>query len=176
LIERRDAENLALLEVVVERFPEDPEIRLLFATALLPFRPAEVPWQAATAIQLDPDDPGRLTRAASILFHLDELEAARSYAARASRLMPPGFALASDLLSLGAKFAAMDGDPELAEEALREAVDAAPDREDLARDLATFLADCGRQTEALAVIDAALTTVRHQGKLIGLRDKLAAGS
>jgi Flp pilus assembly protein TadD len=86
LREGRDAENLEFLESAVARYPQDPEIRLLYATALVPFRPDKAPWQVATAIELDKNDPWRLTRAASLMFHLGELEASRSYAARAAEL------------------------------------------------------------------------------------------
>ncbi len=62
LLDGRDAENLEFLEDAIERFPQDPEVRLLYGTALVPFRPEEAPWQLATAIKLDMDNPWRLTR------------------------------------------------------------------------------------------------------------------
>jgi Flp pilus assembly protein TadD len=176
LLRRRDRENLAILTNAVERFPEDPEIRLLYATALLPFRPEDAAWEVATAIDLDPDDPGRLTRAASLMFHLDELDAARSYAARATQFAPPGFVFGPELANLDGKLAALDGDHQLAEDALRTAMDAEPEEESFARDLATFLADMGRQADALAVIDEALRVVRDRERLIRLRKEMATRS
>jgi Flp pilus assembly protein TadD len=176
LRERRDEQNLLLLERAVDQFPEDPEIRLLFATALLPFRPEESPLRAAEAIDLDPDHPGRLTRAARLMFYLGEVEEARSYGARAAQLAPPDFHLAPDLVNLGGLLAALDGDDVLAEEALRAAVEAEPDDEAFARDLAGFLAKHGRRSEALGVIDRALNLASEHGKLERLRHQIATES
>lgn len=176
LVEGRDAENLELLESAIKRFPDDPEIRLLYATALVPFRPNEAPWQAATAIQLDPDSPSRLTRAASLMFHLGELEAARSYTARASRLAPQDFALEAGLTNIAGMIAAAQGDDALAERALRQAAEAEPQQEVFARELATFLAARGRLVEALSVIDGALPLARDSQKLSCLRADLASES
>ncbi len=174
LVGRRDAENLQLLESTIQRFPDDPEVRLLYATALVPFRPNEAPWQAATAIQLDPDSPSRLTRAASLMFYLGELEAARSYTARASRLAPEDFELEADLTNIAGVIAAACGDDALAERALTEATEAEPQREVFARDLATFLADRGRLAEALDAIDRALTRVGDTTQLSRLRADLVS--
>jgi Flp pilus assembly protein TadD len=173
LRQRRDQENLALLTDAVERFPDHPEIRMLYATTLIPSRPDDAVWEAATAIQLDPDDPWRLTRAASLMFHLGELDTARDYAARASQLSPPNFALELVLVNLGGKLAAAEGNQELAEEALRAAVEEEPEEEAYARDLAAFLANLGRKADALRVIDEALQVVRQREKLIRLREQLA---
>ncbi len=93
LLGGRDAENLEFLENAIERFPQDPEVRLLYGTALVPFRPEEAPWQLATAIKLDMDNPWRLTRAACLLLDLGEVEASRSYAARAVQFAPEKFSL-----------------------------------------------------------------------------------
>ena len=174
LREKRDAENLALLEQAAERFPEDPEIRLLLATALVPFRPEEARWQAATAVQLDADNPWRLKRAASLLFHLGEVDAAYSYAARASQLAREDHLLEVELANLGGRIAARRGQLALAEEALRLAVELDPDEEAFARDLAKFLADTDRGAEALEVIDRAVESVGQKDNLERLRESLTS--
>lgn len=174
LADGRDAENLQLLERAVTRFPEDPEIRLLYATALVPFRPGEAPWQAATAIQLDPDSPSRLTRAASLLFHLGELAPAKSYAARASWLAPDDFKLEAGLSNVVGMIAAVQGDDALAERALREAAESEPQHDVYARDLATFLAERNRTADAISVIDRAIALARDSRKLNALRTKLVS--
>jgi tetratricopeptide (TPR) repeat protein len=96
---------LFLTERAIRRFPEDPEIRYRYAVALLPFRPEDAPSQAARSVALDPDDPGRLVRAASVLLNLGQIEAAQSYLERAEELAPPDFIFAEELLALQARLA-----------------------------------------------------------------------
>jgi Flp pilus assembly protein TadD len=174
LSEDRDREAVALLEAAMRRFPSDPEIRLTYATGLLALRPEDAPWQFAKAIELDPQDPVRLTRAAVMLFHLGELSAARSYGARAAKLVPPDFVFAPELANLGGLLAALDGDDALAEDGLRAAVEAEPNRESFARDLAKFLAERHRTEEALKVVDDALELTGDREKLERLRSELAS--
>src|SRR5262245_1216683 len=83
LVERRDAENLALLEVAKDRYPHDPDVRLLYGVSLIPFRPEDAPRQLATAVALDPGNAERIARAASVLEALGELDAAEDYVLRA---------------------------------------------------------------------------------------------
>lgn len=175
-----DEESLRLLRDAIEQFPDDPEIRLLYGTALVPSHPEDAPWQLATAIKLDPDDPWRLTRAASLLYYLGQTHAARSYAARAVRLAPTDFVLAPDLTNLGGKLSALEGDHALAEEAFKAAVEACPDRPDFAYDLANFLVERERSAEARSVIEEALERIDRHGsardardarRLIALRDE-----
>jgi tetratricopeptide (TPR) repeat protein len=101
--------------------------------------------------------PTRLTRAAGLLFNLGEVEAAKSYTARAIQFAPPNFLFEAELKNLGGKLAALEGDMSLAEEGLRAANEAEPDRDAFARDLATFLVDQNRTAEALEVVDRALS-------------------
>ena len=75
--EGRHEENLALLEGAVRRFPEDPEIRLWYGVVLVRYRKEEAFEQLATAIELEPSNPVRLTRAATVTFWNGETEAAR---------------------------------------------------------------------------------------------------
>lgn len=168
----RDQESFELLSEAIERHPADPEIRLLYATALVGVRPDDAPWEIASAIQLDLDDPWRLTRAASLMFGLGEFESARAYASRAADLAPAGFAFEAELANLGGKLAAMQGQLELAEEALRAAVAAEPDEASFVGDLASFLADHGHRAEALALLDDAAGIVADSRKLDRLRSRL----
>jgi Flp pilus assembly protein TadD len=103
------AEFLSFTETAIERFPHDAELRLMYATALMPFRPNEVAWQAATAVSFDTDDPGYLTRAARLLPFCGEIEAAESYIARANEFAPPDFLFANELADLKVRVAELRG-------------------------------------------------------------------
>lgn len=166
------AENLHFLQDAITRFPDDPEVRIQYATALLPFRPDEAPWQAATAIDLDPGNPWRLVRAASLLYHMRELEAARAYVARAADLAPEDFEFGPELANLGGKLAALVGHDAVAEEALRAALDAEPHRSDFGGDLASFLLERDRSIEARAILEQALRVTPADERLRRLHDQL----
>lgn len=172
LIERRYAEGLQLLEAAVRRFPRDPELRLLFGTFLVETRPDEAPEQLAEAIRLDVDNPVRLVRAAGMLFALGYVDAASSYAARAIDLTPDGFVLEAEVINLSGLIAAAKGHDELAEEALRDAIELDSSNEFFVRDLARFLAERGRTSEAIAAIDTSVSSVRGPAVLAKLRDEL----
>src|SRR5271156_5540391 len=60
--ERRYEENRAFLEDAVRRFPSDPEIRVMYATALEPFAPDRVREELDLAITLDPESAWNLVR------------------------------------------------------------------------------------------------------------------
>jgi Flp pilus assembly protein TadD len=169
LIDKRREDYLEFMETAVDRFPDDPEIRLLYATALLPYAPDRVAVQVATAIQLESNNPWRLTRAASILFHLGELDAARAYVGRAAQFAPADFEFGPELAHLGGLLAALDGNDEIAEEALEAALEAEPGRPNFTRDLAKFLSERGRTQEALEVIDQGLVHNPENQELAELR-------
>lgn len=172
LLQQRYDEYLEFLEEAVERFPNDPEVRIHYATALISSRPDEVAFQAATAIQLEPDNPWRLVRAASLLFSVEEFDAARDYVGHALRHIPVGFEFAPELANLGGKLAAQTGNDEIAEEGLSAALEEEPDRPIFAYDLARFLADHGRDAEALAILEKALRSSPEDQKLLQLYDDL----
>lgn len=73
LSEARDEENVEFLEEATQRFPDNAELQLLYATALLPFRPDDVASEAAKAVILSPDDPVILVRAASLMLNRDQV-------------------------------------------------------------------------------------------------------
>src|SRR5437660_468912 len=74
-------EHLAFTERAVAEFPSDPELRLAHAVALMTSRPGEARVETLHAVELDQrEDPRRLTRAASVLLGLRDLNAARACA------------------------------------------------------------------------------------------------
>lgn len=69
-----DGEQTAFefLQKAIQQFPDDPEIGLLYATtSLLPNRPQDAVSETLKAIELDPDEPIRLTPAANLLFNME---------------------------------------------------------------------------------------------------------
>lgn len=164
------------IQQAVQQFPKDPEIQLLYATSLLEIRPDDVVPQAIKAVDLGPTDPMILTQAASLIFNHGAIETARPYVTRAEELAPEGFIFTAELKGLAGQLRAHDGDDELAEEALREAVNLEPDHEGLARDFAEFLADRYRMEEAVEVIDRALKLTKKKEYLERLRVEMAGPS
>jgi Flp pilus assembly protein TadD len=169
-----DTEALEFLEEAVQRFPEDPEIRVLYAGILLTFRPEDVAAEAAKAVELAPNDPIILVRAGHLLLHRGDREAARSCAARASELASPDFVLREGLDNLTGLLAALAGEDDLAEEKLRAAVDGEPSSEPFARNLAVFLAERGRLQEGAEVLDEALKHIEKKDEVVRMRDRMAA--
>ncbi|MGN6255346.1 MAG: tetratricopeptide repeat protein [Solirubrobacterales bacterium] len=171
----QDEEAREFLQNAIERFPGNAELRLLYATILLMIRPEDVAPEAAKAVELAPDDPAILVRAGHLLLHRGDLEAARSCAARASRLAEPDFVLLSALESLKGRLAALSGEDGIAEEQLRSAAARDPLYSTFAIDLAEFLASRGRREEALEVIDEALACAEEKADLTRLRTEITEG-
>jgi Flp pilus assembly protein TadD len=172
--EQNPEEALGFLEEAVQRFPEDPEIRLLYAGILLAFRSEDVAAEAAKAIELGPDDPIILVRAGHLLLDRGDRETAQSCADRANELAPPDFILMAGLDNLTGSLAAFAGEDGLAEEKLRAAVAGEPDYDQWARHLAVFLAERGRLQEGAEVLDEALKHVKKKDKIKRMRDRMAA--
>lgn len=91
---------------------------------------------------------------------------------RAKELTDPEFSFYPELINLDGHFAALDGKNELAEEGFRRALEQEPDGETFAVDLAKFLSERGRQTEALEVIAEALEQTERREPLERLRSEL----
>jgi Flp pilus assembly protein TadD len=174
LVAGRHKENFELLEKGVQQFPQDPEVRLLYATVLLEFRPDDVASEAEKAVELGRDRPSILVRGGSLLLNRGDREAARSCAARAAKLAPADFPLMAGLDNLNGLLAAFAGEDEQAEEKLRSAVDREPGNEPFVRNLAVFLAERGRLQEGAEVLDKALEHVEHKDDLERMRDRMAA--
>ena len=167
-----DQATCEFLEKAVQEFPEDPQIRLLYAAILIEFRPDDVGGEAAKAAELGWDDPGSLVRAASLLGFARRWDEVRTCVARANELAEPDFVLKAGLDNLNGILAAMDHEFDRAEELLRSATE---EDQINAYDLAKFLAWRDRETEALEVIDRGLQQVANKFPLEHLRSKIAEG-
>ncbi|HYH53760.1 MAG TPA: tetratricopeptide repeat protein [Solirubrobacterales bacterium] len=174
LVSERHQETLKFLEKAIQVFPEDAEVRLLYATVLLDLRPADVAAEASKAVELGPDDPVILVRAGGLLLNRGQLDAARSCFKQARETVGPDFLLMPGLLNREGLLAIQDRDFDLAEEKLSAAVESEPTSEPFANDLARLLASRGRLTEAVEVVDQALQQVKKKGDLERLRTKLEA--
>lgn len=174
--EDRDHENLEFFEEAMGQFPESGELRLLYGTALLLSQPEVALSEIAKATEVGSSDPVLLTRAARLMYSMKQFDHARAYAKRAKELAPKKFKFGPELLNLESNFAALDGNDQVAEEGLRLAVQREPKMELLALDLAEFLADRGRQEEALGVIDEALKRAQRTKYLKRLRAEILQGT
>jgi Flp pilus assembly protein TadD len=172
LSEDRNQENLEFLERARKQFPGDAEIQLLYATTLLLFRPDDVALEAAKAVDLAPDDPVILVRAASIMLGRGEHEVVRSYTQRAKKLAGPNFILEGGIANLEGVLAAIDQQYDLAEERLRFAVEIDPTFDSFVRNLAKFLQSRARQAEAVEVINKALPQIDTKENLERIRREL----
>jgi Flp pilus assembly protein TadD len=176
LAARKEQEAFAFLDEAVQRFPENGEIRLLYASVLLVIRPDDVAVEAAKAVELDPEEPAILLRAAHLMLNRGELETARAYAARANELARPDFVLMGGLENLNGLLAYFDGNYALAEEKLRSAFSMEPASRNFAKELAVFLAERGRLAEAVSILDEALEhvkDVRDRTDLGRMREQMA---
>ena len=178
LIARKEREALEFLEEAIEQVPLDPDLRLLYATILLAFRPEDVATEAAKAAELGSDNPEVLVGAGHRLLFGGKLEAARSCARQASDLVQPDFALMPSLRNLTGLIAAFDGDDHQAEMDLRSAFESDPDNAHFAKNLAVFLAERGRLRDAVPVLDEALKHAENKDDLERMRSRMAteAGS
>jgi Flp pilus assembly protein TadD len=66
LMAGKTKEVFDFLVPAVDKHPNDPELRLLYATMLMEFRPDEVGTEALKALAIGPDDPIFLTRIALV--------------------------------------------------------------------------------------------------------------
>jgi Flp pilus assembly protein TadD len=173
LLEDREQENHEFLEDALIRFPEDAELRLLFASNLLAIRPEDAAGEAIKAVELNPDEPILLIRAASLLVAMGRVDVARDYAKRSRELASADFPFKAELINLEARFAAIDGRDAEAERGFRRAVELDPKAEALALDLARHLARRNREEEALHVIEQGLESATQTGNLLRLRNELS---
>lgn len=169
-----DQATLEFLDDAVARFPEEPEIWVLLASASLQVRPETVASSATKAVELGADDPSIQVRAGHLLLGRGEIDAARGCAKRARELAQADFVLMAGLEGLEGKLASLDGEYDLAEELLRSAVDREPEYSTYPVDLARFLCNRDRTPEALAVIDESLQRVRDKDDLERMRIQIAS--
>jgi HEAT repeat protein/Tfp pilus assembly protein PilF len=168
----REQETFDFLERAVKQFPDDAEIRWLYAAILLAFRPDDVAQQAAKAVELAPNDPSILVRAGGLLLNRGQVEEARVCVARANELAEPDFVLMPGLENLNGLLADHEGKDDLAEEKLRSAVKREPDNGPFAIDLARYLASRERRSEAVDVIDQALMRTGRREDLERVRAEI----
>jgi thioredoxin-like negative regulator of GroEL len=154
-----EEEALEFLETAAQRFPDDAEIRLLYGSILLATRPEDRMQEAKRAVELAPDEPIYLIRVAWMTFRM-EPELSRDYAARAQEMGGADSLFAPELIQLEAHFSLEDGDEEGAEARFRAALEGEPENGDIALDLATFMSDRGRRSEALEVVERVLPIAR----------------
>lgn len=169
----RDSQDaFEFLERAIQEFPDDPRLRVLYASILVGFRMDDVGKEAAKAAELGSDDPGVLVRAGSLLLFARQWDALRSCVARANEIVEPGFVLRSGLDNLNGILAGKDREFERAEELLRSATE---QDQMHAIDFAKFLGWRKRDAEALEVIDEALKHARYKFSLERLRTEIAEG-
>jgi predicted Zn-dependent protease len=77
LATQKKQEAMEFLGEAVQQFPDDPDIRLLYASILLGFSPDKVAAEAARAVELAPDDPVILVRAGHLMLSRREFKTAR---------------------------------------------------------------------------------------------------
>jgi Flp pilus assembly protein TadD len=153
----RWGEYLALTRRAVERFPDDPDLRLEHATALQDAEPEQARREALHAVSLDQaGDAVRLTRAAGVLLAVGDLTGAQACVDNAVRAGSSNAIVINKLSSLQGEIAVKRGNLQAAETYLRAAHEAEPEDASYARDLAAVLAAQGRFGDALNVIDRSL--------------------
>jgi HEAT repeat protein len=171
-------ETLEFLEKAVQEFPDDAELRVLYASTLLDFRIDDVASEARKAAELGQDDPAIQIRAGRLLLDRGDQATARACAARANELVQPDSIFMADLDNLNGLLAARAGEDDLAEENFRSALQREPEWSSRWLSLARFLWARGRDEEALAVLDESLPHVREdvdRDLLEQLREKIVVG-
>lgn len=144
----RHDENLRTLARALEARPDDANLHLLLASTLLALdRTTESVESVRRAAACADDDPGILTRVASLCFYAGDVSAARSYISRAKEVAPRGFPLRRELKDLERR-AARRARGMAAEARLTEEFDADPGRPGLAAELARHLAANGQRYAA----------------------------
>jgi Flp pilus assembly protein TadD len=105
------------------------------------------------SIEIEPDDPALLVRAARLMFDIGARESTDSISAQAEKLAPPQCLFWPELDNVRGISLALYGDREEAVRRLRAAHDAEPHSARFARDLAILLNALGRAGEAVGVLD-----------------------
>jgi tetratricopeptide (TPR) repeat protein len=165
LIREEKGEELAVFAAdAVRRFPESPELQLMFARGLrFEGRPdAEVATQAAKAATVGARDANIQVQAGYTLIDAGDVEAARKCVARAEESADEHFIFAADLDGLRGRIAARDGDFAEAEELFRSVVSREPQWPGNWTQLARFLWARGRNQEALTIVAESLSRLRDE--------------
>lgn len=162
-----------LMEEALSAFPEEPEFWIRHGLAVYDKDPAKAAESARRAAALAGADVGMLTRCASLLFNLGDLEESRHYVKRIVALAPEDFSLIPDVLHLAGKLADRKGNADVAETYLAKAFEVDPTGIGHARVLAEFFLAHNRHNEALDVIACGLEhDSPDRAKLLQLRSSL----
>jgi uncharacterized protein HemY len=163
-----------LMAQAVEAFPDDPELCLRYAISLSEVSPDEAISYARRAADHSWESPSRLTRCASYLYGLGEIEDAGRYIRAVLPLIDEGFPLIADVFHLIGILAVAKNNSTVADKYLRLAFDVEPAGRDHAYRLAHFLATCGMPGDALDVIAKGLEHGSpDEEKLLELRDLIS---
>lgn len=168
----RHAENLQMVEGMLEAQPEDADLHLLLAMSLRALDP-ECDTLAAVhrAIDYGHDDASVLTRAASMCFYEADLDTARRCVDRAKQIKPRGFPLKKGLRELDRNLGRREKGFEL-DRRLSESFNAEPRDRLVAGDFARHLADTGREYAAYFVVARGLYYHPEDRSLRRLQRKL----
>lgn len=148
------------------RFPDDPDVQLGLADALLMGSSPEAAGQVRRAASLAGGDAQRLTRVASHMFFIGDVSATRDLVAEAWRLASDDFELVALLEYTTALVADVDGDDAVAEQMFEAAFRREPESEQFGRSLALFHAQRGGKRRAREVVEEALKhSPGHDGLL-----------
>lgn len=170
-----DEESEGLVRAGLVRFPGAAEVHLhAGAAAADRGESAEAKRLALRAVELAPEDPRVLTRAALLTFDLDEFGPAEKWSRQAANIAPDDFVLAANIAHLAGKLLYVYGKDEGAEEMLRMAFEDDPEMRGHGQMLAMLLEKRGRNTEALEVIAEALGHRPGDQELEAARERILA--
>jgi predicted Zn-dependent protease len=155
-----------------QRFPDDGDVQLGLGDVLLATESPDAAVQVRRAAALAADDPARLTRAASQLFVIGDLNGARDLVAAAVKVLPEDFEYSAALAHLIGMLAEAANDAETAQQMLEAAYEAEPEHEDYGYSLARFLAQRDETERALEIVEHSLTFQPDDEWLLALRAEL----
>lgn len=162
-----------LMAHAVEAFPDDPEMCLRYAISLSEVSSNDAISYARRAADLSPEDPSRLTRCASLLYGLGEIEDAGRYIRAILPLIDEQFLLIADVFHLIGVLAIAKSNSTVADQYLRLAFSVEPAGRNHAYRLAHFFVTREMSEEALDVIAKGLEHGSpDRGALLELRSHI----
>lgn len=162
-----------LMEEALGEYPGEPELCLRYALSLTPASRDDAVLYARRAASLSQDDPATLTRCASLLHDLGEIEDAGKCIRSALPLVDEKFPLLADLFHLVGILAIARSNDAVAEEFLRRAYDLEPGGRSYAYRFAHVLATQNMFDEALDVIARGLEHgAPDEEELLALKDSI----
>jgi tetratricopeptide (TPR) repeat protein len=168
-------EYLRFVVAATDRFPLDVNLATRLTGALIETGEPELAKEPLLrTLELGPDDPWNLLNCAGLAHSIGDLELAEQLLRRAARLVPDGWERATEVVALAGDLAARRGDDESAERYHRSAFDVLPEEAPYGRDLADFLLNRGRPSEALEVVAKALRLSPDDPELRSLKGRILA--